>query len=307
MRDLLLTDRETPLLGAYVVPEAGDRKTAADSAAAVREAGADLVVTATSGPERSRYTSTNQSIDLAAAAQSQAAIPALATVTTWSRTVMALQAHLLGGHARGITRLVCGNGSPPPTGDRSRAEGGWAVDVVELIELLRGLNDGVDRYGLPLDAVTQFDIGVRLRAVPDLTDEDRRRIRRKISAGVHFVVTSPVYTLSALEPLLDVIDGSVPVLATVHHLRSREEGERLRGELPDGCLPADMVDRLDRAGDRACEEGEQIAVEITSRLAALTQGVILSRADRPALVSRLRAELSRPAGRRLGHWSVDES
>lgn len=293
MRDLLLTAQGVPLLGAYVLPESGDRQTAADSAAAVREAGADLVITATSGPERSRYTSTNQSIDLAAAAAHRAGLPAVATVTTWSRTVMALQAHLLGGHARGITRLVCGNGSPPPAGDRNRAEGRWAVDVVELIELLRGFNEGVDRYGLRLDAATQFDIGVRLRAVPVLSAEDRLRTRRKITAGVHFVVTSPVYTLSALEPLLDVIDGAVPVLATVHQLRSVDEAERLRAELPDGCLPAELITRLDRAGDRAAEEGERIAVEMAGRLADLAQGIILSRADRPELVARVRAALSR--------------
>ncbi|WP_433887617.1 methylenetetrahydrofolate reductase [Streptomyces sp. CA-111067] len=287
MRDVLAASG-VPLLGAYVVPTAGDRKAAADDAAAVRAAGADLVVTATSGPERSRYTSTNQSIDLAAACQSHAGVPALATVTTWSRSVMALQAHLLGGHARGVTRLVCGNGSAPLSDDTSKAEGPWAVDVVELIELLRGLNEGIDRYGLRLDAATHFDIGVRIRAVPTLSAADRARTRRKIAAGVHFIVTSPVYSQHALDTLLDVIDGAVPVLATVHRFRSLAEAERLRHELPDGCVPAALVERLDHAGDGAAEEGERIAVELAARLAESTQGVILSRSDDPALVSRMR-------------------
>ncbi|KAA9166135.1 hypothetical protein FPZ12_004125 [Amycolatopsis acidicola] len=293
MRDFLLSERNAPLLGAYVVPEPGEREAAIESAVDAGAAGADFVVTATSGPERSRYTSTNQSIDLAAAARNQAGIPALATVTTWSRTVMALQAHLLGGHARGITRLVCGNGSPPPAGDRSRAEGRWAVDVVELIELLCALNEGKDRYGLRLDEATEFEIGVRLRAVPELSAEDRARIRRKIEAGVHFVVTSPVYTVDALQPLLDVIDGEVPVFATVHHLRSAEEAEFLRNELPEGCLPEELLERLADAGEAAFEEGEKISADIVWPLASLTQGVILSRASR--LVSRVRSELPRPA------------
>ncbi|MCA1218792.1 methylenetetrahydrofolate reductase [Streptomyces sp. 8L] len=292
MRDVL-SSRGAPVLGAYVVPEAGDRDAAAGAAGAVRAAGADFIVTATSGPERSRYTSTNQSIDLAAACLRKAAVPALATVTTWSRTVMALQAHLLGGHARGITRLVCGSGAPPPSGDRARADGRWTVDAVGLIELLRGLNEGRDRYGLRLDAATRFDIGVRIRAVPRLSAADRTRIRTKIDAGAHFVVTSPVYTQRALEPLLDVVDGAVPVLATVHPLRSAAEAESLRRELPEGCLPGGLVERLARAGGKAALEAEHLAVEAAARCADSTQGVILSRADRPELVARVRAALPR--------------
>jgi len=293
VRDVLAA-RGVPLLGAYVVPQAGDRDSAAGAAAAVRAAGADLVVTATSGPERPRYTSTNQSIDLAAACQNRAGTPALATVTTWSRTVMALQAHLLGGHARGVTRLICGNGSPPPVGDRSKTDGRWAVDAVGLIELLRGLNEGTDRYGLRLESATNFDIGVRIRAAPVLSAAARTRTRRKIDAGAHFIVTSPVYTQNALDTLLEVIDGDVPVLATVHPLRSLAEAELLRHELPDGCVPAGLIERLERAGDGAAEEGERIAVELAAQFANRTQGVILSRTDRPELVSRVRAALVRP-------------
>jgi homocysteine S-methyltransferase len=278
----------------YVVPEAGDRESAAAAAAAARAAGADLVVNATSGPERSRWTSTNQSIDLAAACQNRAGIPALATVTTWSRTVATLQAHLLGAHARGVTRLICGNGSPPPLEERAKIDGRWAVDAVGLVELLRGLNEGVDRYGLRLDAATRFDIGVRIRAVPALSAADRARTRRKITAGAHFIVTSPVYTRNALDALLDLVGGAVPVLATVHPLRSLAEAELLRHELPDGCVPVELIKRLDRAGDGADEEGRRIAVELAAQFAESTQGIILSRADRPELVSRVRAALVRP-------------
>lgn len=292
MRDLL-SSRGAPLLGAYVVPERSDRESATRTAAAVREAGADLVVTATSGPERSRYTSTNQAIDLAATCQGSAEIPAVATVTTWSRTVMALQAHLLGGHARGVTRLVCGNGSAPADAG-PQTDGRWAVDVVELIELLGRLNDGIDRHGLRLETPTHFEIGVRIRAVPDLSAADRLRIRRKIDAGAHFIVTSPVYHRAALEPLLEVVDDDVPVVATVHPLRSAEEARQLHHELADGCLPERLVRRLEKAGDRLVDEANELAVSVAADVATSTAGVFLSRSDQPELVSRVGAALSRP-------------
>ncbi|WP_067672468.1 methylenetetrahydrofolate reductase [Nocardia miyunensis] len=293
MRDLILNAQGAPVLGAYVVPRESDREQAARAAAAVREAGADLVVTATSGPERSRYTSTNQAIDLAATCHDRTGVPAVATVTTWSRTVMALQAHLLGGHARGVTRLVCGNGSAP-SDEALWGESRWAVDVVELIELLGNLNEGIDRHGLRLETPTHFDIGVRIRAVPRLTAADRARIRRKIDAGAHFIVTSPVYRAEALEPLLDVIDGDVPVVATLHALGSAAEADLLRDELARDCIPAKLVRRMEGAADGAAEEGGNIAVEVAAEVATATQGVLLSRSDQPDLVSRIKAVLPRP-------------
>ncbi|MFD7811513.1 methylenetetrahydrofolate reductase [Streptomyces sp. NPDC059785] len=293
MRDVLAA-RGAPLLGAYVVPESGEREPAAAAAAAVRAAGADLIATATSGPERRRYTSTNQAIDLAAACQDRTGVPALSTVTTWSRTVMALQAHLLGAHARGVTRLICGAGSAPPVGNIAQTDGRWTVDAVGLIELLGGLNEGVDRHGLRLESPTHFDIGVRIRAAPRLSAVDRARTRRKIKAGAHFIVSSPVYTQGALDALLEAVGGAVPVLATVHPLRSLDEANFLRQELPAGCLPDALIERLERAGDRVGEEGECIAVELAAQFAGATQGVILSRADRPDLVSRVRSALPRP-------------
>lgn len=291
MYDLVMSRQGAPLVGAYVVPVADDRESAAGDAVAAAADGADLVVTATSGPERSRYTSTNQAIDLAAACQERAGIPAVATVTTWSRTVMALQAHLLGGHARGITRLVCGNGSAPSHRDL-RVRGRWAVDVVELIELLRSLNDGIDRYGLRLESPTNFQIGVRIRAVPRLAATDRSRIRRKIEAGAHFIVTSPVYRPEALEPLLDVVDGDVPVIATVHPLRSAAEAATLHDELPPGCVPMDLVRRLEQAADRVAVEADRIALDIALEAGRATRGVILSRHDRPDLLRQIRSALA---------------
>ncbi|MGH3253749.1 MAG: hypothetical protein ACRDOI_47080, partial [Trebonia sp.] len=119
--------------------------------------------------------------------------------------------------------------------------------------------------------------------------------RHKIAAGAHFIVTSPLYTTTALEPLLEVVDGAVPVLTAVHQLRSLAEAQRLQAELPEGCVPDSLIDRLDRAGKGAEEEGARIAIELAAALGDMAQGVILSRADRPETVARMRAVVARGA------------
>jgi hypothetical protein len=86
----------------------------------------------------------------------------------------------------------------------------------------------------------------------------------------------------------------VPVLATVHPLRSLAEAEQLRRELPDGCLPVELVERMARAGEGAAAEGGRIAVELAARCAEVADGIILARADRPEFVAEVRAVLPRP-------------
>jgi homocysteine S-methyltransferase len=282
---------QRPLFGAYVVPAPGDRESAVAAAEGMQHAGVDLAVTATSGPELSRYTNTNQALDIAASCQARAHLPVLASVTTWSRSVMALQAHLLGGHARGVTRLVCGNGNAPD--DASARHGGrWAVDVVELIGLLAALNAGIDRHGFRLAQPTRFEVGVRIRAVPNWSDEDRARTRRKIDAGAQFIVTSPIYDPAVLESLLEVVDHDVPVLAAVHPLRSVAEAELLRGELAEGSISDDLVNRL-RSADDIGAEAATVALEVAGQVGRMTDGVILTRSDDPLLAGRIRAALPR--------------
>jgi homocysteine S-methyltransferase len=292
----VLTAGGEPAVGAYVIPRAGDRESAAEAAEAVRTAGADFVVAAMAGPERSAHASTNQSVDLAAACQRRAGVPAVAAVTTWNRTIMTLQAHLLGGHARGVTRVVCGTGSPPPTGDHPRVDGRWAVDAVGLIELLRGLNDGIDHHGLRLDGATRFEIGARVDTTFAEPAAERRTIRRQLAAGAHFLITSPVYAASGLDALLELVDGAVPVLVTVHPLRSLEEAELLHRELPGDRLPERVVRRMAAAGNDPQPAGVEIALQIAQAYAGVTRGVVVSGAEHPAVISQVRAAVSHPIG-----------
>ncbi len=86
---------------------------------------------------------------------------AIATMTTWDKTIMALQADLLGAHALGLRTVVCATGNPPLRGDYPNVDGIWEVDSVGLARLLNGLNGGRDSNGLALATKTSFHIGAR--------------------------------------------------------------------------------------------------------------------------------------------------
>jgi homocysteine S-methyltransferase len=115
------------------------------------------------------------------------------TATTWDKSIVTLQAEMLGAFALGIGNVLCETGSPPVRGDYPNVDGIWEVDDLTLIDLLGCLNDGRDCDGLPLKTATSFTIGARCNPSAEDFDAEVARTRAKVDAGVAFLITPPLY------------------------------------------------------------------------------------------------------------------
>ena len=147
------------VVGAALTPPAGGWAGDTEQAAAVLQAnGIGLVVVQPRENARTHMDSLNMALQL----QQRVGVETIATVTTWDKTIMSLQADLLGAHALGIRSVVSTTGSPPVLGDYPAVDGTWEVDSVGLTALLAGLNAGRDSNGLALTAGTSFCIGARV-------------------------------------------------------------------------------------------------------------------------------------------------
>jgi homocysteine S-methyltransferase len=230
-------------------------------------------------------------VNLAVHLQNQLGVAAIACLTTWDRTIMALQADLLGAHALGVRRVVCETGSPPLLGDYPHADGVWDVDSLGLVELLAHLNDGRDRNGLPLAGRTAFEIGARVSPGGDVALEAARALR-KVAAGAEFLVTRPVYDAASVRRLREALGAPVPLLAVVRPLASFAEAELLAHEVPDVTVPPSTLAAL--ADAQAQAVGQELAAELVAELVAgpqpLVDGVVLTLpTDRAAAVRLLAA------------------
>jgi len=263
-RNLVVTEITTPLTG-----DVGDTL---DLARELGEAHVDVVSVAPARTSRARV----GAVDVAVHLQQRAGVETMASVTTWDRTIMALQADLLGAQALGLRRIICETGSPPLLGDYPHVDGIWDVDSIGLIGLLASLNRGTDYYSLPLGAKTDFEIGARINPGSRAPGPEAARTLSKISAGATFLVTRPVYELAGLERLLEAIGGQVPVLAAVRPLTSFEEAEYLAHEVPDVIIPPATLTALERAGPRAPQVGLDLAVELGARLRGLISGIVIT-------------------------------
>src|SRR5215468_1898423 len=254
----------------------------AETVTALRARGLDLfTVTSPENPRAHR-----DSLGMAVQLQAQGGVETIVTMTTWDKTIMTLQADLLGAHALGIRSIICETGSPPVLGDYPAVDGIWEVDSLGLVALLAGLNAGRDLDGLPLTTKTSFCIGARVNpGAPDAAAETER-VRAEVTAGAHFLVTRPLYEVGSLRRMTAALgaDGAkaarVPVLACITPLRSFEEADYLAHEVPDVSVPAATLRAMESAGQAAARAtGLRLAADLLAEARALADGVVLTMPD----------------------------
>jgi methionine synthase / methylenetetrahydrofolate reductase(NADPH) len=263
-------------------PLGGTADEAADQAAALRERGIDSFFIESRQSPRAQLSS----IDLAFQLQQRADVETIATVTTWDKTIMALQADLLGANALGIRNVVCETGNPPLLGDYPNVDGIWDVDSVGLVELVAGLNQGIDCNGLPLATKTTFHCGARFNPSAAALEAEISRTVSKIQAGAKFLISRPVYELSTFRYMMSALsEYDIPVLLSIMPLRSFEEADYLSHEVPDISIPQQTLTAMERAGQRAEQTGLELAGDLLDEARPLVHGVVLTfpGLDPPAL------------------------
>ena len=198
--------------------------------------------------------------------------------TCRDRNVLGIQSDLLGAAAMGIRNLICITGDPPKMGNYPDATAVFDVDSIGLVNIVHGLNRGLDIGGNPIGTGTTFVIGVGANpGISDL-DEEIRRFEYKVQAGAEYVVTQPVFDLTLLEIFLRRIeDCRIPVIAGIWPLVSVRNAEFMKNELRVS-VPDSILERMGRVStpDAARAEGVQIAREMLTAVRSMVQGAQIS-------------------------------
>ena len=270
--ELLVACELPPPVGAQIESAVAD-------AELLRSAGCQAVVVAPVGTTRAQASPASIALLVQ---QRVKDVEVILTATTWEKSLMVLQADLLGTYAFGIRHVLCRTGTPPPHGDYPNAAGVWDVDSLGLIEVLRGLNEGRDYNGIPVGRPTTFVIGARINPAASDFGHEVATARRKLAGGANFLVTPPVFDVDALERLLDAVDppSGVPLLLGLMPLQDLRHAEYLQHEVPDMAVPSSVLERMCRAGESGPLVGREIAYELfrAVRQRKRIHGVLLSSA-----------------------------
>jgi methionine synthase / methylenetetrahydrofolate reductase(NADPH) len=208
--------------------------------------------------------------------QQQVGIDTIIHLTTRDRSLMGLQADLLGAHALGLRNVLALTGDPPSLGNYPNSTAVYDVDSVGLIGILQRMNEGVDIGGNPIGAPAGFTIACGVDPTRDDLHEEARRLRRKIEAGAQFVMAQPIFDLDRWHRLLDIYGPiPIPVLLGVLPLQNTRHAEFLHNEVPGIVLTDRIRQRMADAGNDGRHVGIALAQELIVAARDLVQGIYM--------------------------------
>lgn len=238
----------------------------------------DLGVHAINVPDSPRASARMSAQSLCIQIQQKVGIETVLHYTCRDRNVLSIQSDLLGASSIGLKNILCLTGDPPKLGNYPDATAVFDVDAIGLVNIVRGLNHGLDIGRNPIGESTGFTLSVAANpGVPDI-EHEIRRFAYKVEAGAEFCITQPVFDLRLLEEFLRRIEGfRIPVIAGIWPLTSLRNAEFMKTDLrvsvPDETI-ARMAAQTTKEG--AFAEGVAIASEMLASVRAHVQGVQVS-------------------------------
>ncbi|HEX6607909.1 MAG TPA: bifunctional homocysteine S-methyltransferase/methylenetetrahydrofolate reductase [Chloroflexia bacterium] len=184
---------------------------------------------------------------------------------TRDRSLLGLQAELLGAHAMGQRIILALTGDPPNPVEKIASSGVFDIDSIGLIKLLRKMNAGYDVAGNTIGGPTSFLIGAAFNPNARDLDLEIDRLYQKMEAGADFVMTQPFFDLEWLDKTLDLVgDFKLPILMGILPLQSGRHAEFLHNEVPGITIPDWARARMHAAGANGRQEGIAMAQELLS-------------------------------------------
>ena len=213
-------------------------------------------------------------------------------MTCRDRNRIAMQSDLLGAHVLGIRNILCLTGDYPTVGDHKDAKPVYDLDSVQVMQLVKGLNNGKDLAGNKLDGSTDFMIGAAVTPEADPAGPMLVKFETKVNAGAQFFQTQAIYHPEQFATFMQQVrQFKVKVLAGILLLRTYKMAEFMNANIPGISVPEDMIAELKAAGDRhETEVGVEIAVRTIKAVRPYCDGVHIMAIK---AVDRLREILTR--------------
>jgi methionine synthase I (cobalamin-dependent)/5,10-methylenetetrahydrofolate reductase len=229
-------------------------------------------------PDSPRASARMSAQSLCVQIQQKVGIETILHYTCRDRNVLSIQSDLLGAASIGLKNILCLTGDPPKMGNYPDATAVFDVDAIGLVNIVRGLNQGLDIGRNPIGGSTGFTISAAANPGVNDIEHEVRRFAYKVEAGAEFCITQPVFDLKLLEDFLRRIEGfRIPVIAGIWPLTSVRNAEFMKNDLRVS-MPDEILARMAAAPDKdaALAEGVAIAREMLESVRGSVQGVQVS-------------------------------
>jgi methylenetetrahydrofolate reductase (NADPH) len=195
-------------------------------------------------------------------------------VTCRDRNRLALQSDILSAAALGIENLLILTGDHPTLGDHPEAKPVFDLDSVQLLEVVKKLQEGLDMKGNKLEgAAPKFCMGAVVNPGADPIEPQILKMEKKIEAGAEFFQTQAVYDIKTFEIFLSKIRHlNTTILAGIVLLKSAGMARYMNKNVSGVFVPDNLIKEMDETKDRSATSIE-IAARLIKELKPMCQGM----------------------------------
>ena len=245
-----------------------------EGAKKLAQAGADVVMMADNSLASPRISNIAM-----AAILKEYGIRSLPHLTCRDRNLIGLQSHLMGLDALELHDILVVTGDPTKVGDFPGATSVYDVSSMELISLIKQLNEGGSFTGKSLRKQANFSVAAAFNPNVRVLDRAVQRLEKKIEHGADYFISQPVYTK---EKIIEFYEATkhleTPIYIGIMPLTSSRSAEFLHHEVPGIKLSEDVLARMAACGDDkevATQEGLAIAQELLDTACQYFNGIYL--------------------------------
>jgi 5,10-methylenetetrahydrofolate reductase len=175
----------------------------------------------------------------------QRGIEPIYQLTCRDRNRIALQSDLLTAYSLGIDNVLLLTGDHIQLGDHKEAKPVFDLDSVQLLAMARGLSQGHDITGNPIENPPDMAYGAVVNPNFDPLDLQLLKMRKKIDAGAEFFQSQAVYDDRVVDTFVDKASRlDRPIQMGVVVLKSPQMGRFMNKNVSGITVPDEWIDEI---------------------------------------------------------------
>jgi methylenetetrahydrofolate reductase (NADPH) len=215
-------------------------------------------------------------------------------VTCRDRNRMSLENELLFAYTRGVRSVLCLTGDSVPVGDHKDAKAVFDLESVQLLNMIRTMEEGKDLGGNEMNAPVSFYKGaiVTPEAVP--IEPQLIKFEKKVEAGAEWFQTQAIYDMDNFAKFMKIArQYPIKMQAGLVLLTSAGMAKYMNKNVPGVVVPDDLIEEMAGAEKgKAIDVGISIMARHIKRIREenLADGVHIMAIGKEGLVPRILEE-----------------
>ena len=194
-------------------------------------------------------------------------------VTCRDRNRLALQSDILSAAVLGIENILILTGDYPTLGDHPQAKPVFDLDSVQLLGVVKKLEEGYDMAGKQLKGVPKFCLGAVVNPGADPIEPEIIKMEKKIEQGAEFFQTQAIYDLKIFKNFLEKSKQlKTTILGGIVLLKSAGMARFMNKNVAGIHVPDTFIEEMDKTKDKQAKSVE-IAARLIKELKPMCQGI----------------------------------